>query len=391
MPIQSWRLGSFPIGLFTVYTAVIVISLALRPSPYRRLLFLPLLVLTWGFLTQHGSGYLSSAFWFMWLLNASDYILLTDVQRELKKLPTPNQAVATGGFEDIENTSLLRRLQWGLHLFLSPRGVGWTHALKHFLPPSGKRTSDAEFIRRRLWILVRSVLLLDVLNLYVRWNPAYRTSLRTVGWLELYAVSAVCPLTAYVILEIPHCVLSLTAVTLGLSAPHDWPPLFGRVGEASNVRNFWGKCWHQIFRRPLTAHIRFISRLMPLPPQSDITMAVETCAAFLLSGIVHYFGETVVLGRHFRSGSLVFFGIQPVAFALENLVASLAHRSGVIHHRIATILGYVWTATWFAWVVPFMQDPLIAAGETLSRYIKVSLVMGVWRGTWVLPPVEGSH
>ncbi|KAJ7628182.1 membrane bound O-acyl transferase family-domain-containing protein [Mycena polygramma] len=375
-----------PFGLFTAYFTVIVMSLAMPPSTYRRLLCIPLLGLSWKF-SLHGDGYLCCAFWFIWLLNASDYILLTDVQRELRKLPA-TQADSAGRCENIEEAPLAQRLRWALDLFLSPRGVGWTHSPKRYLPSPGNSISKHLFLRRRLRTLVRAVLLLDVLNLYVRWNPAFRTSLRTVGWLELYAVSAVCPLTAYAILEIPHCLLSFMAVATRISAPEDWPPLFGHIGEASNVRNFWGKCWHQLLRRPLTSHVRWLSRLLRLPAQSSVTTAIETSAAFFISGMVHYLGETVLLRGHGRSGSLIFFGLQPLAFALESLVTSLNRRTGLVPHRIAVFLGYVWAATWFAWVVPFMQDPLIATGETLNRYIRVSFVLWVWRGTWLIPPVD---
>ncbi|KAJ6466113.1 membrane bound O-acyl transferase family-domain-containing protein [Mycena vitilis] len=375
-----------PFGLFAAYIPVIVISLAMPPSPYRRLLFIPLLCLSWRFFLR-GDGYLCCAFWFIWLLNASDYILLTDVQRELRKIPA-TQADSAGGCERIEDAPFARRLRWALDLFLSPRGVGWTHSPKRYLPSPANIISTRLFLRRRLRTLVRAVLLLDMLNLYVRWNPAFRTSLRTVGWLELYAVSAVCPLTAYAILEIPHCLLSLAAVTTRLSAPEDWPPLFGRVGEATNVRNFWGRCWHQLLRRPLTSHIRCLSRSLCLPAQSSVTTAIETSAAFFISGTVHHLGETILLRGHGRSGSLIFFGIQPLAFALEGLFAEFNRRTRLVHPGIAQFLSYVWVATWFAWVVPFMQDPLIAAGETSNRYIRVSFVLWVWRGTWVIPPVD---
>ncbi|KAJ7617616.1 membrane bound O-acyl transferase family-domain-containing protein [Mycena polygramma] len=376
-----------PFGLFTAYFTVIVMSLAMPPSTYRRLLCIPLLGLSWKF-SLHGDGYLCCAFWFIWLLNASDYILLTDVQRELRKLPA-TQADSGGGREHIEEAPLARRLRWALDLFLSPRGVGWTHSPKRYLPSPGNNVSKRLFIRRRLGTLVRAVLLLDVLNLYVRWSPAYRTGLRMVGWpVELYVQSDVCALTAYAILEIPHCLLSIMAVATGVSAPEDWPPLFGRVAEGTNVRNFWGKCWHQLLRRPLTSHVRRLSHLLRLPARSAIATAVETSVAFGISGMVHYLAETVLLRGRGRSGSLIFFGLQPLAFAFEGLVAPLNRRTGLVPPRIASFLGYVWTATWFAWTIPFMQDPLIAAGETLNRYISVSFVLWVWRGSWLIPSVD---
>ena len=38
----------------------------------------------------------------------------------------------------------------------------------------------------------------------------------------------------------------------------DWPPLFGRLSDATTIRDFWGKFWHQQLRNvsPLSLQIR---------------------------------------------------------------------------------------------------------------------------------------
>jgi hypothetical protein len=44
--------------------------------------------------------------------------------------------------------------------------------------------------------------------------------------------------------------LSVAAVAVGLrlSEPCDWPPLYGRLGDAYSARRFWAYSWHQMMR-----------------------------------------------------------------------------------------------------------------------------------------------
>jgi hypothetical protein len=41
-------------------------------------------------------------------------------------------------------------------------------------------------------------------------------------------------------IEVHYRVLSLVSVGLGVSSPHQWPPLFGFITEAYTLRRFWG-------------------------------------------------------------------------------------------------------------------------------------------------------
>ncbi|KAF5361947.1 hypothetical protein D9756_002804 [Leucocoprinus leucothites] len=80
---------------------------------------------------------------------------------------------------------------------------------------------------------------------------------------------------------------AILLVSLGIYEPYDWPSLYGRWSDAKSVRKFWGQTWHQLLRRPLQEHGKFIpERILGLAPGSIITSYFQLYTAFLLSGSV---------------------------------------------------------------------------------------------------------
>ncbi|KAJ7461150.1 membrane bound O-acyl transferase family-domain-containing protein [Mycena latifolia] len=376
MPLFVWT--PFPYAYFTLYFTLILTSLTIQPSPYRRWFFVPLLLLTWRLIHDTEAEYLTSTLCSTTLLMASDYILLTDVQCELTQVP--EDVVNGQSPPKIEHASLAQRTKWAVTLFFNPRGVSWAHDPRAALPTRAPpNTSRANFLAQQSARLACALLLFDLANLHARWNPAWR--LRTgmaaagLGWRVLGTLGWAGGAAAG--LSLAHCIASIVCVALGVSRPQDWPPLFGGWADVHSLRAFWARGWHQILRRSLCAHGTFVAHtLLRLPRGSAAAARVQLCTAFALSGLVHHLGETAALRRAgARSGSLLFFALQPAAIALEA-------RRGVA-------LGPAWVFAWFALTLPIMQDPLLRAGE-LSSPVDVSLVMWVCNGTWVLPPLPST-
>ncbi|KAJ7171190.1 membrane bound O-acyl transferase family-domain-containing protein [Mycena filopes] len=391
LSLFTWQ--PFPYADFTLYFALILTAVAIPPSGYRRLFFLPILVLTWRLIHDGEAGYITSTAWFSYLLIASDFILLTDVQRELHQVPSTDPRSTRVTTRNIEHAPFPVRLKWALQLLNSPRGVGWAHqpAATGVIPRSAAPPNTrTHFILYQLARLSAALLLFDLMNLHTRWNPATATRVGMVaaGWGWRAAGTGMWALGAGAGLVMGHAGAGIVSVALGMSAPQDWPPLFGGLADATSVRAFWARGWHQLLRRPLCAHARFVSgTILGMPDRSMASRCLQVCVAFLLSGALHYLGETMPMRRGpERSGSLVFFALQPVAIALETLVCKLTHRAGV---RVPKTLGCVWVFGWFVVTLPIMQDPLIRAGEMDSR-VGVTFVMGLWSGVWVLPPVGGT-
>ncbi|KAJ6551907.1 membrane bound O-acyl transferase family-domain-containing protein [Mycena capillaripes] len=389
--IFVWR--PFPYAYFLLYFTLIISSLIIPPSPHRRLLFAPILVLTLRLLYDAQAGYLTSTLWFTCLIMASDYILLTDVQRELHQLPDSVDTRSPGiTIRNIDKAPLKLRVKWAFQLFFNARGIGWAHEPRAAIPSRAPpNTLRINFIVRQLGCLCITFLLFDLANLHARWNPAFymRTGMVSAGWRWRVTGTAAWAVAACSGMSMAHYTASILCVALGVSRPQDWPPLFGDLADAASVRTFWARGWHQIMRRSLCAHAKFISDTLRLPPRSPASVSVKICCAFALSGLVHYLGEAVPMG-YGRSGSLIFFGIQPVAIALETLVTVLSQRVGVALPGLARkAVGWAWVLGWFVLTLPIMQDPLLQTGEMDSR-MDASVIMGLWRGTWILPPGPSS-
>ncbi|KAJ7712524.1 membrane bound O-acyl transferase family-domain-containing protein [Mycena metata] len=351
-------------ALWVVLFVLYVLPLAVKPSPYRRLFFLPIIPLTvYALLCTTGTfrgDYSIGNVWLSYCCFASDYILITDVQRELRQVRVKPDSVP------IENASLLRRLRWALDLFTSPRGVGWAHEPTNVLPPHPPPgTGRARFVAHRLLKTLQYWVVLHLCNLHMSTNNMFRVDgpdWTAVGW--GWRVGALWP--------------GAVSVACGLSNPEDWPPLFASPLEAWTIRRFWGRAWHQIMRRFLSTHGKFLARQMRLRPGSNASAYVQLYTAFVMSGWIHYQGEVMAF-RHWRSGAFMFFLLQAVAITLGDFLIFLAKRAGLQAGSAARLAGYAWTCTWLAWSIPMWQVPLVRGGLYDKDAMSVSVLLGLWQ------------
>lgn len=243
MPHNIFVWKPFPYAYLALYLSLFLSALITPPSPHRRLFFVPILFLTWRLLYDGEAGYLTSMLWFICLIMASDYILVTDVQRELYQVPDSIDTRSPGmTIRKVEKAPVNIRVQWALQLFFNPRGVGWAHerpsAFSWRAPPN---TSRPKFIVRQLGCLCVSLLLFDLANLQARWNPAYaaRMGMVSAGWrwrlvgTVWWAIGSGSGMLLY------HYTASMVCLALCVSRPQDWPPLFGNLVDVTSVRTFW--------------------------------------------------------------------------------------------------------------------------------------------------------
>jgi hypothetical protein len=233
----------FPYAHLALYLTLIITSLTAPPSPRRRLFFVPILLLTWRLVCDPQAEYLMCMFWFTCLIMASDYILLTDVQRELHQIPDSVDPRSPGiTIRNIDKAPLKLRIQWALQLFFNPRGVGWAHeprsAISARAPPNTPRT---EFIARQLACICVSLLLFDLANLHWGWNPAFymRIGMVSAGWKWRFVGATMWAVGSCSAMAMVNRSASILCVAVCVSRPQDWPPLFGDLADVASVRTFW--------------------------------------------------------------------------------------------------------------------------------------------------------
>jgi hypothetical protein len=227
------------VALFTISQLLLLMGLVVKPSPYRWMLWPPIACINCYcyFYTPTNDGPndegLRRCVSIIYAFVASDFILLTDVQRELRLV---------GQHEPISNSRFWSRLKWGVKLFFGARGVGWTHEPRSVLATHSHATRD-QFLLSQLCWLAGCVLINDAFSILMRADPFLvkhappfaEQPLRWRCWgVVLFAVSST------VNVSIIHITSSIVIVGAGLSEPSMWPPFFGKWVDAYSVRKFWG-------------------------------------------------------------------------------------------------------------------------------------------------------
>lgn len=169
-----------------------------------------------------------ATFFFM----ASDFLVLTDPQKELRRL---------GQGEPIQSKPLLDRTKWAARLLSTPRGLGWTHEAPGTRSEKPQRTRLA-FVATQL---SQAGLFFIILDVGTFTNPMYHSgpnapSVASQRWLNRMYNSYTYAVFTGLNLNIVYKCVSALAVTLHLYRPEDWPPLFGSILQATTVRNVWG-------------------------------------------------------------------------------------------------------------------------------------------------------
>ena len=216
--------------LFPLLCVIPIAGIAAKPSPYRWMFFLPIVVIA-TFLMFHTDSIEGASFL---LLVASDYLLLTDVQRELHLIGQP---------KSISDAPLSDRLIWAVKLIIAPRGIGWAHEPTTVLPPRPSLTRG-QFIILQVKRLVFYALLLDAGQMIMRNNPSFYDKAAApmaeqgVLWCSYAMLNFIIHAVSMVTI-VQSLIPSLVLVTAGLSEPSEWPDLFGNWSDAYTVHNFW--------------------------------------------------------------------------------------------------------------------------------------------------------
>jgi hypothetical protein len=339
------------------------------------------------------------------LMVAADYILITDIQRDIYPKDQPPRV--KGAEADI---TLKKRFRRALSPYTSPRGIGWSFEPRTLPKPSTK--PRFAFVSSRIARALAGTLIRTFASVMVNSNPALSgntLSVRDMGW--FYHTTGVFAFALNTVAQVNtvHCVLAAFCAGVGISGPQEWLDVFGSPFDAYSVQGFWGyvrsnpdvldltetlisrRTWHQLLRR-----VSFINAITYLTHTDNTSQSLKSCAVFvvtkilhcpigkpytafvflntvfLISGLVHVGGEYMMLGR-LGLGALRFFLLEGLAVSVEMIVFNALSLSGwsLASPRKAAlptpklwtrIVGYIWVLLWFWWSLPFMVDSDILAG-----------------------------
>ncbi|KAG7447221.1 uncharacterized protein BT62DRAFT_948166, partial [Guyanagaster necrorhizus] len=351
----------FSYSLHSLLPQILVISLAIPPTPYRRLLFLPIFVIAYYLVYHTTTGDILSDLSIgatvpPLVASALDYILLTEPQMELFQT---GQIIPQAAFPDLQS-----RLKWSLCLLTSQRGIGWAHEAPN-LPasPYTAATSRWRFVLDRIVQSAVWLILWDAAAMYTRYRPSFyisgseeTTFLGKCAFVWGWGVPAIAALT------INHALLSAAMVAIDKWDVQTWRPFYGSWSEAYTVRRFWSRTWHQLLRRNITTPGHRLVSQLSLPKDSVLAGYIKLYTAFFVSGWIHHSSDYMVLGYH--GGALKFFMSQALCITVESAVLALGRRLGLVGSRnlLWRIVGYIWVQSWFAMCLPMYINPQNRAG-----------------------------
>jgi hypothetical protein len=155
-----------------------------------------------------------------------------------------------------------------------------------------------------------------------------------------------------------HDVVAILFVSTGIDQPTEWPTLYGDPREAYTMARFWGKFWHKIMYRSVTAYASFISlRILGFSRTSFFGGLVVKFLVFLISGAIH----AAIRGRYICGwqDEIAFYLLNFFAILLETVVQTAAKvvrgKGRVKAGTVERTIGHVWTFGFLVWALPFFE------------------------------------
>ena len=164
--------------------------------------------------------------------------------------------------------------------------------------------------------------------------------------------------------EIFHSAFAILFVGLQIDSAAEWSlSLFGSLAEASSVRRYWGKHWHNYIYHSFSSHIKIVTRSwLGLKKGKLHTRLLENTLVFMASGLMH-----TMVRRTQNEGDgdcwciTIWYTAQMIPIVLEGVVqhmwANVKMRCELqtdngVNQMLEKLVGYTWVASWFLWCVP---------------------------------------
>lgn len=254
-----------------------------------------------------------------------------------------------------------------IDLMLNARGIGWNWGKGVYIPPfkDTSRRGPLEFL---VGYLTTQVFFDFVLFAQQSWDlsPSKYPTHRYGGTIfnpdlppllrygKVAAMSFICPLGLCTSFQATYYQFGFIAMTFFGQDAEQWPPIFDQPWNATSLADFWGKRWHQVFKRPFVV-------CGGIPGALLFGRAGGVIGAFFVSGIMHDFAVWGAgLGTELASVTF-FFLMMGVGLVLEGI---WRQKTGV---KVQGVWGRLWTAAWlFVWA-SWIVDAWARRGLIISK------------------------
>jgi len=176
-----------------------------------------------------------------------------------------------------------------------------------------------------------------------------------------------------------HTATSALVVALGFGEPKEWPSLFGRLRDLTGVRAFWGTVWHQLLRRVLSSHGKYLCKALRLKPGTLLNRYTSILIAFFMSGIFHGMAcYKMTSNPSTIIPHIQFFTMQAIAIMVEDGVIFIGKTYlGLRGNSLIRVVGMAWFWVWTAWSGSNFLDTFVRSGAFAMDAPGPSVLQGV--------------
>lgn len=263
-----------------------------------------------------------------------------------------------------------------LDLIFNARSVGWHISPKAAPPHPHMETSVSRrsFALRTLPYFILSLTIYDVAHHAVQLlgpdtfgsssgGSIYDSSLPPLQrYLRSGFITLLCGFVFWGSIDALYSLASLFGVLVLRMEPVQWPPMSHQPWVSESIAEFWGKRWHQTFRRTFVA--------VAGRPLSYILGRVGlVMGSFAMSGLMHD-GCSWPMGQGTDYKVQIFFVMMGVGCILEGLF------EWVSGWRVGGWVGWMWTMGWTLGWGQLMVERYLLIGLGGSRILPEELRVG---------------
>ncbi|KIJ08719.1 hypothetical protein PAXINDRAFT_172797 [Paxillus involutus ATCC 200175] len=240
------------------------------------------------------------------------------------------------------------------------RGIGWDWSKGLYVPRETRPSTHTRFVTCAILSAGLHTFISGVVHTVVRsFSPDTFGSIiggtifdETLPFFPRYLrasiISALVAIEIYCALQMTYDLCIIPAVLILGQDPAQWPPIFERPWSATSVSDFWGRRWHQFYRRT------FI--LGSYPFSSVFGRMGGVFGAFFVSAVFHHIALITLNGQMELWRMLVSFGMMALGVVGERVFRQWTGR------KVGGLAGWVWTMVWLILWGPPMIDGWARAG-----------------------------
>lgn len=255
------------------------------------------------------------------LAQVLDLTFSTKGMNKIDDGPTDRSKVSSN---DSSGKTFLATLSEANNLVSSVRGIGLEYGRSIPLPPETRPLEKKPFLRATFFMFIRSFVLFDILEFTLRLTPPLYTY--AGGSIYIQDLPVVQRVTFAMFIHIVTGLffaevlewwyLGTTLIFVGVfnDSPSRWPPLSDHPWKAESITEFWGRRWHQLYRRTLFVLGGYPGRW--LGEKVGLSRVGSLFGTFIASGLFHEL-PCYVLGGYFDWRPPIFFVSQAFLICLE--------------------------------------------------------------------------